>query len=587
MNPKYTAKKTADNNYEIQDEKGVKISTGTKDILQNYGLSEGNLGGLATTSGLNPPSPAPVIPTTPVKETLPGIGTLTRTPKTPVGTGGIPVTDPNANLTDNTPGLYERTGVTPPPAYTVKQGDTLSDIAVKNGMSLSQLLALNPDIKDPNKIGIGQSINTGGGVKKVSDGSTLSSTGLPPGWDQVSYDHFKAANPGLEPTAADLVKFKGLPTYPNSQTGSTQSSIMDSYNALLASITTIEDKIKSNSTPSQEEQDLQKELASKKDQLKGFDLNLETRVNNLYGQGRGATIGNIQTNETIQRRTSALERLGLAQEADTLTTQLGLAQDQRKAQGDLATTEYNLATKKLDIALGIQKEIQSLNEKDKDNARQYLLDVVTFSSGKAYSELDPATQTAITNAVANSPITLDMVKTALQSAKEKAAASANGNLRSVPGVGVVQIADDGKSYKVVVPEKVTNPVNDTTPTFDQYVTDQKIPLPSLTPEKIKALHDEYDAKYGGATVDLGKLTPTNISDLSQAGLTSAPSAVQSYFLNTPTEFRDQYQRDSAAGKNTKNPTLTDITGAYTTWYNAQKKSGSHDWSALLGGTPAK
>lgn len=42
--------------------------------------------------------------------------------------------------------------------YTVKKGDTLSQIAKKFNMSLNELLRLNPDIKNPNLIQIGQQI---------------------------------------------------------------------------------------------------------------------------------------------------------------------------------------------------------------------------------------------------------------------------------------------------------------------------------------------------------------------------------------------------------------------------------------------
>lgn len=43
--------------------------------------------------------------------------------------------------------------------YTVKPGDTLSKIAVRNGVSLAQLLQANPQITDPNKIRVGDVIN--------------------------------------------------------------------------------------------------------------------------------------------------------------------------------------------------------------------------------------------------------------------------------------------------------------------------------------------------------------------------------------------------------------------------------------------
>jgi LysM repeat protein len=44
--------------------------------------------------------------------------------------------------------------------YTVKKGDTLSAIAAKAGISLKQLIGLNPQIKNPNLINPGQVITT-------------------------------------------------------------------------------------------------------------------------------------------------------------------------------------------------------------------------------------------------------------------------------------------------------------------------------------------------------------------------------------------------------------------------------------------
>jgi LysM repeat protein len=47
--------------------------------------------------------------------------------------------------------------------YTVVHGDTLSGIAAANGMTTSQIEALNPQFKDPDLIFPGQSVNLGGG----------------------------------------------------------------------------------------------------------------------------------------------------------------------------------------------------------------------------------------------------------------------------------------------------------------------------------------------------------------------------------------------------------------------------------------
>jgi hypothetical protein len=45
-----------------------------------------------------------------------------------------------------------------PATYVIRSGDTLSKIAAENGLTLEQLMAANPDIKDPNKIAEGQQI---------------------------------------------------------------------------------------------------------------------------------------------------------------------------------------------------------------------------------------------------------------------------------------------------------------------------------------------------------------------------------------------------------------------------------------------
>tara|TARA_R110000822_G_scaffold191742_1_gene330450 strand:- start:346 stop:990 length:645 start_codon:yes stop_codon:yes gene_type:complete len=51
------------------------------------------------------------------------------------------------------------------PAYTIKKGDTLSEIARDNGTTLKALKESNPQIKDLNKISIGQKIKMPGKVK--------------------------------------------------------------------------------------------------------------------------------------------------------------------------------------------------------------------------------------------------------------------------------------------------------------------------------------------------------------------------------------------------------------------------------------
>jgi LysM repeat protein len=51
-------------------------------------------------------------------------------------------------------------------SYSVKSGDTLSQLAKKNNITLKKLLEANPNIKDPNKIRVGQKIKIPFGMTK-------------------------------------------------------------------------------------------------------------------------------------------------------------------------------------------------------------------------------------------------------------------------------------------------------------------------------------------------------------------------------------------------------------------------------------
>lgn len=75
---------------------------------------------------------------------------------------------------------FKEEKVNVPVEYIVVKGDTLGKIARRNNMTLSQLLALNPQIKNPNFIRVGQKIVVGYNEKtvtaKVTDKSTENST---------------------------------------------------------------------------------------------------------------------------------------------------------------------------------------------------------------------------------------------------------------------------------------------------------------------------------------------------------------------------------------------------------------------------
>ena len=62
-------------------------------------------------------------------------------------------------------------------AYKVKSGDTLSQIAKRMGTTIKALMAANPNIKDANKISVGQTIKTPTKETKGSETATMSRFG--------------------------------------------------------------------------------------------------------------------------------------------------------------------------------------------------------------------------------------------------------------------------------------------------------------------------------------------------------------------------------------------------------------------------
>jgi LysM repeat protein len=75
------------------------------------------------------------------------------------GSGARPSASPSSAAAGPSASLSPTVPPAPTPVlYTIKKGDTLSKIATANGITLDELLAANPTIKDPNKIGLGQQI---------------------------------------------------------------------------------------------------------------------------------------------------------------------------------------------------------------------------------------------------------------------------------------------------------------------------------------------------------------------------------------------------------------------------------------------
>src|SRR5690606_10683668 len=81
------------------------------------------------------------------------------------------------------PGGNDRPAPAPSGSVTVRSGDTLSGIAARNGVGLADLIAANPQIRNPNLIYPGQTVHLpgGGGGGAAGGDAPVRSADPPPG----------------------------------------------------------------------------------------------------------------------------------------------------------------------------------------------------------------------------------------------------------------------------------------------------------------------------------------------------------------------------------------------------------------------
>lgn len=94
-------------------------------------------------------------------------------------------------------------------SYTVKKGDTLSQIAKRKGITLRALIAANPKIKNANMIRIGQSINVPE-AKKAGDAKVAGQKSSNPykrmSQTQMSMMDVKNKNKGAQESATRSIR---------------------------------------------------------------------------------------------------------------------------------------------------------------------------------------------------------------------------------------------------------------------------------------------------------------------------------------------------------------------------------------------
>lgn len=109
---------------------------------------------------------------------------------------------------------------------------------------------------------------------------------------------------------------------------------------------------------------------------------------------------------------------------------------QRASLLDNLKTQLGFTQKNYEDYLGLNKEFRSIDKEQRDTARQTLADIIQFGEGKSYDQLDPESKQQIINAVADSPLSLGLVKTAMARGKvayDEARAKAAQSLRGSTG----------------------------------------------------------------------------------------------------------------------------------------------------------
>ncbi len=346
-----------------------------------------------------------LVPAAPInnvtKTEIPGVGTLTTQPKIQTATG-----KPAPTEAENLEGLYQRTGVSPAPALT-------SSPTPFQGKNFGRI---------------------GNDVYEV----------MPDGTQRyISGDEFKSKLGGLNLETLPQIEKTQAPVY-KPQQESKYSGISSAYSEASKKLAALEASLMATAAPTPEEKILLAEVQKKRDALAKFDVDTLKKTEAMSGTGRGQTLDFVVQNQEKERRTAALERLGLSTEAQSLVDQLGNAQELRGQQRQAFQDSIGI----LDKQLGIQDKMLSLDIEEANDARNYLLDVISFSDGKSFDELDADTKQAIVNEVAKTPLTLDMVKTSLDRAREEAFTKEAAGLRDDSRAILADVLEkfQGKSF---------------------------------------------------------------------------------------------------------------------------------------------
>ncbi len=434
-------------------------------------------------------------------------------------------------------------------SYTVQSGDTASQIASNLGVNLGDISGYRSG--DPNKIYPGEVLNVNS--KTDASAAPASTPSTPVTSEGATY---KSVVPTIPTTPANTVNASDLTAKPftvsSADVPTAYQGLLGLTQATQANIDTLTPKVASGAS----------DITSITDTL----ANEESKRTSLYSsEGVDAAKADLDSiNQQMKARDLAYQRQVQTIQDNNPTGQLQagqdsqlnlLARDHAREMADLAivaeakqgnyTTAKDIVDKKVDAETeGLKIRLSSLqnfytDNKDNLSTQQKTLlqqqtDILTKVISDKQDSLKQVGELQITAAKNGAPASVIQSIGKSQSVTDAVTAGGSylGDILSVSeaktlGVpyGTTRAAAEGKS--AVVPVKAATTAK---PTSSQV-------------------------------------------NVSQAGLSKAGTAAQTYFLSTPAAFQDEWKRNVAldSSKNYNYVyTLDELHTAYTKWYDAQQ-----------------
>jgi LysM repeat protein len=270
-------------------------------------------------------------------------------------------------------------------SYTIQRGDTLSQIAKKFGTTTQELMRLNPDIKDPNKIIAGKPLNTPGVTPYPSDSGVR--VGQAPTIDDETRERARLSV-APDQSDAETARLARARTQSGTQI-STSPETSPSLNARLANNT----QLKQNLTPEQlkwtGEADLvdnvgvvsrmplpsKEEMADVTSKLEG-NKSYDVAYGDVDSRGKISNVNKLPTAEDWSERT-----LGVRKKLSDMSVSEIMRFQRERPEGQNAVGAYQFVPATLEAL--IKKEGISPNQKFDKATQDKLNAALMLENGKS------------------------------------------------------------------------------------------------------------------------------------------------------------------------------------------------------------